>query len=1129
VEYVCSICNGTYAYKVTNATASTLDALSAAEQAQVQGVIDDFQVYLKDAEYVAVAVGNLTCVSAYSIVNFTEVNAMYENFTGRAYPEVATPELFEISEDDMNLTFIGTKYDSQDYSNYTVQNATNVTGVAGCCAEFECSQLVLRETDAGAVVQYSGTAAYSSQNTTLSFNITQDEYRKRGTPYTVTVDVASQYTYQEWNDLVDADADCSSVARPSNMSSLDELLITYSDLVMETYDGETEVVEAHSYFDSVSFAGGYGLYLVSDTGKAVVLPQKHYCYNAFLGNWTSGEATFTATLLNKDTDYYSLEARLRDRGNLTVSQVQSNLVNKLYLDPRSILPEYESRESAVGRVVSATVIIDPFVKVFYEGEARLRVSGEGDFASVESQIEIRVSRVEGVVAGLTAIYQVEGSVALEADPSFERTDQHVIVSNEPIDFLAYPFMQPRVASQYSFVDVGYWYEVTLLMNDECASNHFCSLVADHTEDKTVKLVLRGSEDSDSTYMQTALSSIELAADLKFKEDSFVYDFATETIFIVGAVTVRGDKVDVLRFIGNITDDDTEPHVKVLTEELWQSAFDIEKLSVGSLVINTNNTGASNQTVEAIGHALLGRHCGTSECASGDISVQFNQTNYQNNQFAARFVNLTTLEFFNALCDFNYSSSDEVPYQLSLLDPSAGVTLEYAYPNNTVTSLRGFMVAGNVSYFGVPSTLEGSLRILGSGQLRLTLSMSDFSAGDGNIKVKSASSSIGVDRAKYIVNEEIQGTVSFAAVTKAAYFTVSASGTVCSMQGQVYGGLYDTQVVLSSDAEDSIENATFTGLLEIRQSELADLEASVRQDLQDWVETGLQAMNQSRGWVEEAYELLSQVEPNLCVEKSACGELLECSTAPAVFCAQQKRKEECVEEGSACTEETATCSSSETICSVAKDNCEGEDCCDVTVTVCHEWTSSCSTATDDNCKTYELAEDSEHCHREELSCGLEETEDQACLKRCQRTQHLYERALDNYRAEQAGHNRTQADLRGFRSVQHLTENDFEAGRLIEVKPRQLISIAAKRTLNETGLGPRDWSFELTGKVLDLSTEAMEDFSTSVEWDFYDNALNHQTLLREAKASIISRSQGELNEVLAYESAYELIEANRVSAN
>jgi hypothetical protein len=59
--------------------------------------------------------------------------------------------------------------------------------------------------------------------------------------------------------------------------------------------------------------------------------------------------------------------------------------------------------------------------------------------------------------------------------------------------------------------------------------------------------------------------------------------------------------------------------------------------------------------------------------------------------------------------------------------------------------------------------------------------------------------------------------------------------------------------------------------------------------------------------------------------------------------------------------------------------------------------------------------------------------------------------------------------------------------------------------------------------------MEDFSTSVEWDFYDNALNHQTLLREAKASIISRSQGELNEVLAYESAYELIEANRVSAN
>jgi hypothetical protein len=40
--------------------------------------------------------------------------------------------------------------------------------------------------------------------------------------------------------------------------------------------------------------------------------------------------------------------------------------------------------------------------------------------------------------------------------------------------------------------------------------------------------------------------------------------------------------------------------------------------------------------------------------------------------------------------------------------------------------------------------------------------------------------------------------------------------------------------------------------------------------------------------------------------------------------------------------------------------------------------------------------------------------------------------------------------------------------------------------------------------------MEDFSTSVEWDFYDNALNRLTLLREDKASIISRSQDELNE-------------------
>lgn len=1039
VEYVCKACNATTAYLVTNASTSGLSAYTTEQQTQLQAMIDEFQSYYSSADYVAGAEGNLTCLSAFNIVNLTDKASMWQDITEEQYPDIAHPEIFNLTDSDLDLYYIGAKSNGTAYSNYTEQSDTNVTGKVGSKAKFQCTTVRLREVDDGAEAKYSGTANYTYNDTTtysLPYVIVVDDNRTEGSVYVAVVDVNGTFTYKEWNDLIDSKANCSAVERPSNMSSLDDLEIEYSELTMKTKNNKTEVKQAHSYFDSVSFAGGYGMFLYSNQGKAVIKTSSHYCYNAFLGNWTSGEKLFTATFLNKDAAYYYLEANLYDRSNLTLTEVQDNLVNKLYLDPVSILPEYEARESAISRALWPTAILDPLVKVFYEGEAKFRVEGEGYLDAVKSLIEVRVSRVEGVVTGLTKIYQLEDSVELATDPAFDRTEQHVLVASSPIGFKDYPFMRPKEATDYSFVDVGYWYEVTLTMNDACSSSTFCSLVKDHSEEKTSSIHLRGSGDSDSTYLIASLSPIELDTDFKFKEDALVYDFATGVVMIVGASTVRGDSVNVLRFIGNITDVAPNASIAVVTEKLWETAFDIETLAVKSLIIKANFSDVSALSTEtAEGQALLGRNCEEVEgCSSGQIEILFDQTNYQNNQFKARFANMTSFEFFNTMCDYNYSSADEVPYQLSLLDPSDGITLQYCHPNNTVSDLRGFEVKGNVSFLGIPSSMEGRLRRLGSGIMQISMNMTDFNAGTSNIKVKDASSSITVDRSKHVIVEELLGTVTFASITEETYFQVLSSGLKCDLTGYAYGGLYQAEAYLTTGAEANIEDAEFTGRLEIRQTQLADLEVSVREDLQDWINTGLNALNQSRGFVDEALEPVEQLEPNLCVEKAACGERFECSKSPEIECAQHKFEEICETEGSSCEKQTYTCSESETVCSVTKEDCDGDDCCETSVVLCHEWTNSCEDASDDNCSTYKLTSDPDKCHREELTCGLEEVPDQACKKKCQRTQFLYESAIANYDEEQAGYNQTQADLQGFRSLNNLMTANFEVAKLVEVRPR-----------------------------------------------------------------------------------------------
>jgi hypothetical protein len=1127
---VCSYCNGSYAYRVSKQTASNVELFSKEEQAQVQEVIDDFQEYLQSAEYVAVASGNDTCVAAYNIQEDVDVHAMYENFTGTAYPDISSIGLFDLTEDELNITYIGVKYDGDDYSNFTVVSKANETGTAGDRVTFHCTQVSLEETEDGADVEYSGTVYYSSGNTTYSasFNIASSEYQETGDYTTMSVDVEGNYTYKQWTDIVDSQANCSSVSRPSNMSSLDDLAITHAVLlVMTKEDGASEVTQVDSYFESVGFSGGYGFYLVSNEGKAVIRTANHTCYNAFVGNWTAGNMTYSATYLNKETDYYYAEARLQDHGNLTIKEVQDNLVETLFLDPMLIFPEYEAKQSAVGSVLWRTVIRDPFVKLLFDGEVKLKVEGEGELVDVDSQIEVRVSRVEGTVTGVTTIYQVEGPVLLEDDPSFERREQHVIVASCAVDFEEYPYMQSSQGKNFSYVDVGYWYEVTLLLNDNCTSSNFCRLVKQSLEEDTDTLVLRGADESDSTYLVTELNVIELESGLKFKEDALVYDFANAHIFIVGASTIRGDSVEVLRFIGNITNEESQSHFKVMTEEFWTSAFDIEAMNVSVLAIEGYLTEDLDiDDSKACGQVVLGTDCDLKDCLAGEITVVLNYSDYVNNYFQARFENATALEFFNSFANYNFS--EEVPYQLSILDPSDGFSLSYAYPNNTVSDLKGYSLKGNVTYLGVPSEMQGYMETLNSGVLELAFEMSDITAGAGNIKVKNPSATLLTDHAKFTITEEVRGVLSFAYLSDDdAVLSVTEDGIYSKLQGKVYGGLYEAKVELSSANETDIETAKFTGDFVIQEAELADLEEYVRSDLYDWVETGLKALNQSRGWVKEAMEPVKQLEPNLCVENVACGNRLECSQRSGIVCAQQNTKSECVAEGASCKSVALECSESETICSVEKADCEGEECCEVSVTVCHEWSESCTDTTNDNCKAYEIAYDSESCDRDELSCEPEEVADQSCVKRCQRTEYLYDRAYDNYQTEQAGYNQTQVDLQGFRSMRDIEQRDFEASKLIEVRPRQFIEVTAHCTLNETGIGPLDWTFRVVGRVLDLVTEDLEDFTATVKWDLFDHEHNRLSLLEVAKEAIISRSGAELSEALATESPFELIESNRVS--
>ncbi|CAG9325191.1 unnamed protein product [Blepharisma stoltei] len=1122
IKEVCTLCQADFVYTAPYPDVAYLEGYYEETKEQIQPILTDVSDHIPQAKMYAVAVNNsMICISGFQFKEEADYEAIFDYFLGISPINVAVPEIFDI-ENSTTLTYIGTRYNGSSYDYLSLNyDAQDTAEVSESTTYYLDTMYTYFEYGVGYNV-YSGTCDIKSGSNKVSvgFEIETDYYRNYSDTFVSTLDIGTDYTVNEWAKVLDADSPCTSVQPPRGISSLQSLHCTSSTQTFTYSSNSDEMImnEETIGYTTPPFAISPEIAVDSAPGFLVNDKAEQTCIYKIYTNWVYYNYTISL-MVYSDADDGHMKANgvFTDPTEITVEQIDKDFYQQMFPEDNDMFPVFLPEDPYVVTDFKNGTIMSPQIQLYFEPDTSYAIYGE---EAQGGSLEVISGRVHEAVQTVINSYTIGPDWLYDYGISVYETT--VYMSSADINVTSSPIMASMLDADREEWKQGVIIEIRCTFNDNCEKNDFCGILQRYgVEEGETELKLDGYIVENTIVLESDMSDIPLSDSVDFEEAGLSAEYEEQGLVLIveGAFYLQVDSETTLRFIGTISQGENyTAELKTQSEDLWENAMEVLRLHIIGISL-TGFVDGNGTLIEStsLGNALIGEDCwennqASESCLSGDTELYLNFHSYTYNNFSLYIQNITTEEFYNYLGGYSYQSFDSIPLASACLSFPAGIFIDHQYESSI------FYLSGNAEYCGVYGELEGTTDSFVSGDFDINVTLDDFYFLRENAKMSSPAAFLKTDREE----EKSEGTISgdFYAweIEKSESISINNNKYQFSTSGYIFAGIYNVTLDFTGETNPDISTAIFSVDFKINEDHVDSIEESTRDLIYQWVNYGYDALVENGLFIDNLTQSLSYWDAMRCNSTLTCPSKLQCTTNINEECTQYSNKQSCSSNNTGCENIQVECTLSEVICIKQKRNCDGECQCLSEVTVCKKWENSCMDRSDE-CQDKIIEKDYSKCSQTERLCEKIEKLDLECELRCEWIENTYNKAKEIYEAYEEGYEESLEELKGFEEILDKMKTNYEFGRLVEID-----RIDSIKNINETGLGPSDFTMTVTGKTVSLEADALEETQYDVIWDFYTARENQAEVYKNTKENIIENSKDELTEDLVQKSPQEVIREN-----
>jgi hypothetical protein len=457
--------------------------------------------------------------------------------------------------------------------------------------------------------------------------------------------------------------------------------------------------------------------------------------------------------------------------------------------------------------------------------------------------------------------------------------------------------------------------------------------------------------------------------------------------------------------------------------------------------------------------------GIEERWTGDLTLEL--TGYETERYA---------------CSLKYAPINTVvKYLAGMTDPDSLISyLDFPY-GITLSYEEDFTIEEPLTILGSPS--KSFLKTLYlPNTLKFSLTLHDFSTAHGNINLSSISGSLEIYSS--YSQASFFSLINLWSISQESTLFISSSSLSFSLTGYPFKGIYSTILSVSADLS-TFDLAEWKVKFSISSSYIESLSSSVNSSLENWVLEGQSTLEKGRILVNSWKDLMISSSEDLCDE--TCGSHFYCTS---------KWEEKCTEKAKVynCSEEIPSCNA-EVTCKSYKKSCLDEE-CSSSVYYCEEYLETCRYSNNTQCISESLIEIGPECLNYEYLCDSQSFPEESCRSKCNFYSDINSYYNRCFEMVNSSYYESLENMEGFLQM---------SGELFEI-----FQIFGEIPLNQSGLGPGD--IQLLVEFRFWKDGSFENISELINWDFFDDRSNAETLLKVIKSSIVKNSHSLTDELV-----------------
>jgi hypothetical protein len=1125
-ETLCRLCNATEAYEVQDTNNFAVGGWLTKTNQLFKDILQDLEADFDSANY-TIATGDHLCVAAWNVTGSVDYADLFERTLDVEYHKTQVPEIF--SETEFELEQVDFKVHRGEGSRYYYEAIqayfdAQATAQINNLTSLNLSHAFYNLTEEYGLVNYTGSALVG--NISTDFFIEATVQREKNDAFTAVILAYNKHTVANWTGNLTNQTSCAELQSVSGLDSVVRLAVQRTEVHFVHNDGE---MQARDYATSVkvpSFTVAPGIKVKNPKGSVYILDST--CTASISGDWTQGKQFGIELEMYTTASFNATAWVAEDPPSLTLEEVQSLLVDQLYPDPRSIIPQYVNDTSDLEAKLLKVTFEDPSIYLSFDPEVSLRVSGVTTWVSdTDSRSEVMVTRLKGLQSTIAVKTEAGDYIGYlynssSAHRSLDSVETQLLTATTTVDVDEESKLKPSLFDlSNSTVKAGITVQqVRYDPSSYCEDLEFCSILTSYITEGFIKV--NGTCYPSGAELSRKIDTIDLGSHLELKFAKFRRNYRTPDAveWITGALSFYGDSKTLLTFHSNVTENLDQAFLEGLLTEPWTDAFDYPGLTVLDLVLKASlDSEGEVEDSSMSGLCQLG-NCTDDQCWDGYVRASVNPNDYLSNQLILEMEPAETELVFSVLLD-----TDTPPQLFTTFDFYSGLVVEYAYKSSDDIE-EGVEFTGNVGFLGVPGYLEAT-NDNSTETFHGVVLMTEFFLGHKNVEVLPNDDSLYAEFTgdKTSASSTLYGKLRFWYVQEEAELHFNDTDFYSTdVSGNYFEGLYDFAVSLHGKVSEDIEESEVRVQGRLTEQDEEELTEAIEQALQYWVSQGNTALNTSSQNAKTSQHEADDLKRQMCTE--ACPNVTKCSQLSDWVCAERAYNTTCIEYGQSCGNLTTECKDTATECMSSHSECTsyyssglGDECltyetvCDTELTTCQHWKESCSVVEGEACTVYELHELEEGCINWRLQCDEVVEEDGLCRQNCDFVERLYNRAEENAQNYSEADNRTQADMEGFTELA-----DYEV--LFKMNRTSL-----DRLLDEEAIGASEVWMSVFGYVAALgSEEEYELVELSIAWNFFDREDNNRRLAKAAKQAVVDNSGGKLDGRLASKSAVEVMNEN-----